>query len=596
MTLVRRDDGQAPSEFALRGSVSVWMQRAGWNALPASALLIIGVLLFPSAGQDDTHITCWPAYTLSHYGQMLNYNGQRVEQSSSLLQVILLAALHALTGMNLLTLAKVTSISAGIASLVALSILVSRVTTRTAGIWAASMAAVSTPIVYWSFSGMETTIAAVAGLILIITAADYLSAHQRASMWKLCAALASFVMVRPEAPVLMTAVLGAVLLTPVAGKRINVSCPWSAAGRVRPLSVLIVGTIICMALFAFRWVYFGALWPQPVAAKFSSLSWSNIVIGLHYVKGHAWNIGAPTAIVTTTLAISLLVTLAQQLRGGMLNAYVWLSALFACGSLAFVIASSGDWMPTGRFLAHFLPVAIAFIPFAVSGTESGRRTLPLIALVVISLELFSTVTFARTGSTSFPLWARVAEPQSNQDPQFSWFERHSRINVRDIAVIGALDIVITRLAAEKRAPVVAMSGQMGMVPYHIALRHFGRIRFVDRHGLVERSLTDCGSTRDGPRDTGGLVMTSAQYLDALEQQQPGCQLSRPDTIFDIGASSRSGVAAYGYEDVFRQSGPIDAVGTRLRGGRVLADAFIAVDSQRYPATRLSRVTLSGTSR
>src|SRR4030095_14488111 len=71
-------------------------------------------------------------YTLSHYGQMLNYNGERVEQSSSLFQVVLLAALHAVTGLNLLTLAKVASIGAGIASLVALSTLVARVATRAA--------------------------------------------------------------------------------------------------------------------------------------------------------------------------------------------------------------------------------------------------------------------------------------------------------------------------------------------------------------------------------------------------------------------------------------------------------------------------------
>jgi hypothetical protein len=569
--------------------VPVWLHRTGSNVLPASALLITGLLLFPSAGQDDTHITCWPAYTLSHYGQMLNYNGERVEQSSSLFQVVLLAALHAVTGANLLTLAKVTSIGAGIASLVALSILVSRVATRAAGFWAASMAAVSMPIVYWSFSGMEATIVAVAGLSLIITAADHLTGHPRASMWKLLAALIAFATVRPEAPLLMAAVLGAALLTPVATERLGISCTWSSVTRVRPLSLLILGAIICTALFVFRWMYFGAFWPQPVAAKFSSVSWRNIVIGLHYVKGHAWNSGAATAIVTTALATSLVVTLAQQLRRRTLNAYIWLSALFACGSVAFVITSSGDWMPGGRFLAPFLPIAIAFIPFAVQSATSGPRILPLVGTAVIALELAAAVTFARAGSTSFPLWARLAEQPTRDDLQFSWFERRSRINVRDMPVIGALDAVVARLADEKHAPVVVMSGQMGMVSYHLALRQFGRVRFIDRHGLVERSLTDCGSTRDGPRDTGGLAMTAAQYLDAVEERQPGCQLPRPDVIFDIGTSSRSGVAAHGYEEVFRQSGTIDAVGTRLRGGMVQADAFIAVDSRRYPVRWFSGV-------
>ena len=569
--------------------VAAWVRRAGCDALPASALLIIGLLLFPSAGQDDTHITCWPAYTLSHFGQMLNYNGERVEQSSSLFHVLLLAALHAVTGANLLTLAKLTSIGGGIASLVALSILVSRVATRAAGIWAALMAAVATPLVYWSFSGMETTIVAAAALALIITVADHLSGDRRASMWKLSAALMVFAAVRPEAPVLMAAVLGAALLTPAVAARLGVSCTWSGPTRPRSFSLLIVATIICAALFAFRWMYFAAFWPQPVVAKFSSLSWRNVVIGLHYVRDYAWNTGAATAIVTIVLASSLVLTVAQQFRARTLNAYVWLSVLFACASLGFVITSSGDWMPGGRFLAHFLPIAMAFVPFAAYGTASRSAMLPLIASVVIALALASTVTFARTRSTSFPLWASVAAQSSRQDPRFSWFERHSRINIRDLGVIAALDPVVARLGAEKHEPVVVISGQMGMVSYHIAQRHFGRVRFIDRHGLVERSLTDCSLTRDGSRDTGGLVLTAAQYLQAVEEAQPGCQLLRPDVIFDIGTAARSGVAAYGYQEIFTQSGPINALGS-FAGGNVLADAYIAVDTQRFPTTGLSGAT------
>lgn len=574
---------------AVNSNAPVWRQSAGMNVVPMSALLITGAFLFPSAGQDDTHITCWPAYTLSHFGQMLNYNGERVEQSSSLLHVLLLAALHAVTGANLLTLAKVTSITAGIASLMALSMLVSRVTTRAAGIWAASMAAVSTPIVYWSFSGMETTIVAFAGLMLIITVADYLSEHPRASLWKVAAALTAFATVRPEAPLLMAAVVGVGLLTPTATKRLGISCGWPDVTRVRPLQLAILGTVICTGLFVFRWTYFGAFWPQPVAAKFSSLSWRNVVIGLHYVKDYAWNTGAATAVVTTVLASSVAVTVAQQFRARTLNAYVWLSVLFAFASLGFVITSSGDWMPGGRFLAHFLPIAIAFIPFAAYGTASRSAMLPLIASVLIALALASTVTFARTRSTSFPLWASIAAQSSRQDPRFSWFERHSRINIRDLGVIAALDPVVARLAAEKHEPVVVMSGQMGMVSYHIAQRHFGRVRFVDRHGLVERSLTDCPFTRGGARDTGGLVLTAAQYLHAAEDPQPGCQLLRPDVIFDIGTAARSGVAAHGYQEVFSQSGPIHALGS-FAGGTVLADAYIAVDTRRFPTPGLSGVT------
>ena len=85
------------------------------------------------------------------------------------------------------------------------------------------------------------------------------------------------------------------------------------------------------------------------------------------------------------------------------------------------------------------------------------------------------------------------------------------------------------------------------------------------------------------------MLTAAQYLQAVEETQGGCQLSRPDVIFDIGSAARSGVAAHGYQEVFSQSGPINAVGG-FAGGTVLADAYIAVDTRRFPTTRLSNVT------
>ena len=85
------------------------------------------------------------------------------------------------------------------------------------------------------------------------------------------------------------------------------------------------------------------------------------------------------------------------------------------------------------------------------------------------------------------------------------------------------------------------------------------------------------------------MLTAAQYLQAVEETQGGCQLSRPDVIFDIGSAARSGVAAHGYQEVFSQSGPINAVGS-FAGGPVLADAFIAVDTRRFPTAALSGAT------
>jgi hypothetical protein len=69
---------------------AIWWVSTG----AALVLVVVGLTLFPASGRDDIYITYWAAHTLSEYGQILNYEGLRVEQSSSLLHVLLLSVLH----------------------------------------------------------------------------------------------------------------------------------------------------------------------------------------------------------------------------------------------------------------------------------------------------------------------------------------------------------------------------------------------------------------------------------------------------------------------------------------------------------------------
>ncbi|MDY6991315.1 MAG: hypothetical protein SVR94_01745 [Pseudomonadota bacterium] len=58
-----------------------------------------GLFLYGAAtGRDDPYITYWAAQALSSFGHIINYNGVALEQSSSLLHVILLAVLHYFSG------------------------------------------------------------------------------------------------------------------------------------------------------------------------------------------------------------------------------------------------------------------------------------------------------------------------------------------------------------------------------------------------------------------------------------------------------------------------------------------------------------------
>ena len=83
------------------------------TAAAIAVLLLLGFALFGSAGHDDSHITYWAALALQRFGQLVNYNGDRVEQSSSLAHVVLLALLGLTTRLPMPTLGPLTSIAGG---------------------------------------------------------------------------------------------------------------------------------------------------------------------------------------------------------------------------------------------------------------------------------------------------------------------------------------------------------------------------------------------------------------------------------------------------------------------------------------------------
>ena len=83
---------------------------------PVVTLFTVGILLFPVSGTDDKYITYWSAHALANLGEMVNYNGERVEQSSSLTHVLLLAALAKLVPLSMSGIGWVVSVAFGLAT------------------------------------------------------------------------------------------------------------------------------------------------------------------------------------------------------------------------------------------------------------------------------------------------------------------------------------------------------------------------------------------------------------------------------------------------------------------------------------------------
>ncbi len=544
-------------------------------AAACSAMLLIGLLLFPAAGRDDAHITCWPARTLAASGEMLNYNGDRVEQSSSMLHVLLVAGLTRCTGLDPLTLGRIVSIVFGAACIVAVFILATRAAGGSTAFPAAILTALSVYFVYWTFGGLETTIAAFAGLCVIITFAGYVSGGSAVSAWWPFAATCIFILVRPETPVLLGCMLAAALVF------VRLKAVFSVRAKARSkaftvrLSVLFgMWAVSSCAVLLFRLWYFGSALPQPVNAKHAGVSMEAAHNGLTYLTGCMLGMDPAMTGVAITTMVATVVLLTLETVSPEVNLYTLLSLLYCAGYTAFVILSGGDWMEGGRFLVLFLPVAMALVPVAI--TRLTQRVWPLVLLTtaIAGLECVSIVEFARYWSTGLPLWASPVPVYDLSG--YSWFERHSRINLRDAPVISRLDGFVARLTGSGHGPVVILSGQMGAAAYHLADSHFGRVRFMDRFGLADRTFTTASATRDLRRGRMGLQLWYESYFARVDRLRQVDRLPLPDIIFDIGSVPDKLLAAQGYTTVYRQSGRVPSGSEWFRGRDVVADEFIAI--------------------
>lgn len=126
-----------------------------------------GVLLCSgSTGTDDAYITYWSAKTLSDWGRIVNYNGDALEQGSSLLHIIILATLHKLSGIPFAPLGIYLSAFLGGLTLLVAWHLASALQIKYAW-FVIFFCAVFPYFVYWSFAGLETTLVALIVTLLV---------------------------------------------------------------------------------------------------------------------------------------------------------------------------------------------------------------------------------------------------------------------------------------------------------------------------------------------------------------------------------------------------------------------------------------------
>jgi hypothetical protein len=541
---------------------------------PVFVPALLGFGLFSSTGRDDSYITIWAAEALVRFGQIVNYNGDRVEQSSSLLHVLMLALLSK-TGLSLGALAVLVSVAFGCLAVWLTQRLAERVQPGLS-VAAGWLTATALPLVYWSFGGLETTLAACGYAAVAWTYTLVLDEG-----WRLRAVLGAFaatvltVMTRPEAMFVLAAVLAGLIALGGLRDRAGLDVPHVARTIMgRGLGLMMIVLTISVALLLWRHAYFGAWFPQPVIAKARGFSLAAIRGGIRYFRRDGWQ--RIDGSIWVIAGAALLHQAVAAFRRKPMTPAIVVAALFTGAGLSFDVANGGDWMEGGRFLVPIVPTAVVSA-IALLGLWIPRR-IPAVAAAMVAAQLAGTVVFARHESTGGPPWAaaHIAPDEMIGAP---WFDKIAREHYREWLCSDRLIDVVARLRARIGRPVVVMTGQAGLNAARLASAAFGDFRLIDSQGLSTRDSTDCPLTAALQHSTVGVVVTSAFYFDHLDQLQRVCHFTLPDVVYGLDQPDRSRARFWesrGYAIVFRMEGQI-VNGSRLfPGAPIRGGEFIAV--------------------
>ena len=548
--------------------------------LPIAGLIALSVSLFPSAGRDDAYITYWAAHTLREFGEIANLNGAHIEQSTSLLHVLVLGALSLVTTLPVPAIGPPMSVVFGVLTVVYAFEFARLYVGRWYAMGAGMIVATAAPFVYWTTGGLEGTMTALAAIALLYHVTRYVeragAGKPPATVW---ISMGAFLLARPEAIfIIASALIALFVMLRLRGISADDDRLESHALAIRKLLWAALASVVLMAaIYAFKTVYFGDWLPQPVTAKLSDGDLlSRAGEGVEYL---ITALLPPPISLLPFFAVAGMVHFARKFAkdepefvGGLLL------ALYALAYVAFIIIVGGDWMEGSRFIVPVIP-ALAVLAVVVV-PHIKLRDIQVYAIGgIVALHVVGAVWFAKFGSVSTPIWdvSRV-ERADLPIERYSWFARPNRTHLRDMPVVEELTSVIERLRPEVDGKLAIMSGQAGFVPYHAIGPHYGRVEFIDRRGVTTPHFTDCEITGEVERDSTGLLRVLPTYLAFADDIERRCGIQRPHVIFELDLPElaiENIVTRNGYVVVYRQTGKIQTSKT-LQGIEVLAHEFIAV--------------------
>ncbi len=558
--------------------------------------------LYTHGGQDDTYITYAAAHALSETGAIVNYNGARVEQSSSLGLVVVLGFLRAVTRVEVPLLGYLFGLVCYASGIVLATRLANRMVGRRAGGWFGVAAATVPCYAYWSTSGMETPL--VVATALWSVAALTLAVAGRTATWKHATvaflALLGFASSRPETPLIGAGLVAtAIVWAALQGRTV--------LRRAAPTLAAAFGGVV--VLVGFRFFCFGQLAPNPALVKQRGF---DPEAGLRYLLDNA-AANNPLLLAALVVGAALCVALCassilglrfrnysvegasrrpwfrlhQRLREAVPRSSVVATMAILLTSLcaayvSFVVVSGGDWMKGGRFYALVGPM-LALLPAFLIGrtrTLAARR----VAVLLVGTHFIGHVQFLRSGNAEGrPLHtarAAVAKVRDRVDDDFDFIELTNKVHARDAVVATHLTAIVQRAYAHLGRPVTIMSGQAGLVMFHTFRRNPGKVRFLDLWNITNQELLDCVGAEHFRYTILGTGADLPGVFAALNERGASCGLGGlPDIYFNerLRPPHVAALAPYDYVVVYHQTGTVrDVAKERWFGSNAVADGHIAV--------------------
>ncbi len=502
--------------------------------LAATALLLAQcIFMYGDTGRDDAFFTYWSAQTLADHGSILNYNWERVEQSSTLLYTLLLAAFHKITPFIAIpTLSLALSLLAGLLTLLASACILHNQKASPASIL---ILAAAPSLVFWSCSGMETLCStALFTVILFFCLQNNLS---RKNLLWLTLATVLAVLNRPETfIVLLCFGLFSWIL--------------QRSNHLQWITLLLTIITTAAALGIWRHYYFDAWFPQPVTAKSSHDYILNVLRGINYIVRAGDSI--TTAGITSAGLFCWIAALIYRKHPQRLP--ILISGSLALAQMAFIIATGGDWMEASRFLLPVLPALLLCLFFFLAPWRILARTA---FALMFCVALYDSWHFSQVKSTGLSILDQKAAsqryiPSTIQSEYYSKAELHTKDALRDIPQLEHLQTLIAQLGSYPEKLNIA-SIQMGFIPYHLSKNFPTRLRFIDLRSLSTRDLSECSLTDKFPRTENGIKISYDEFFALLPVLHRQCGIAKPDILYDLGYDMRQQVLRdNGYVITYRE--------------------------------------------